>query len=69
MALFEGAGKEAGEKAVETLGPILRECEMRAAGILHGLLDRFDVKFDFHFVIKPPKAKAANPAPETDQVY
>lgn len=42
---------------------------MRAAGILHGLLDRINVKCDFHFSIDPPKAKAANPDPESDKVY
>ena len=69
MALFEGAGKEAGQKAVETAGPILRDVEMRAAGILHGLLDRINVKVDIHLSIDPPKAKYANPPPEDDKVY
>jgi hypothetical protein len=69
MGLFDSAGKDAGSKAVETLGPIAQDFEMRAAGILHGLLDRFNIKFDFHFSIDPPKAKWANPPPENDHVY
>jgi hypothetical protein len=69
MGLFASTGKEAGLEAVQTLGPIAQDFEMRAAGILHGLLDRFNIKIDFHFSIDPPKAKWANPDPENDKVY
>ncbi len=69
MALFEGAGKQAGEGAVEKAGPILRDAEIRLGAILHSLLDRINIKCDFHLSVDPPKARYANPPPEEDKTY
>jgi len=50
MGLFDGAGKDAVEKA----GPILHEVENRLGGILHGLLDRLNgTKLEITVTIPP----------------
>lgn len=70
--MLESVGKETVEKLdkiVDKLPPLIRDVEMRLFGGLHGLLDRVDCDLSFHFAIKPPKGKAANPAPEQDKVY
>jgi len=61
---LENIGKESVEEAhasiadlLVKLAPLLRDFENRAGGILHGLLDRFEV--DIHIKLNPiPKATA-----------
>jgi hypothetical protein len=62
FGLDNNVGKPAVEAAVEKLDPLLRDVEIRAAGILHSLLDRFEI--DIKIKLNPPKATYANPPPK-----
>ena len=74
MGWFDTAGKESVVEArkaigenVDKLEPLFRNVEVRAAGILHSLLDRFEI--DIKIKLNPPSARYANPPPEDDKVY
>ena len=55
FGLDNNVGKPAVEAAVKELDPLLRDVENRLGGILHGLLDRFEI--DIHIKLNPvPKA-------------
>lgn len=69
MGLFDTAGKDAGSNAVKNLGPVLQDAEIRLGNLVHSLLDRINLKCDFHFSIDPAKARYANPPPEEDKTY
>ena len=65
-ALLENIGKQSVVEAhttvndvIQKLGPLFQEIENRGGGILHGLLDRFEI--DIHIKLNPiPKATAVN---------
>jgi hypothetical protein len=67
-SLFENIGKgsvdEAHEAVIDVLKrlePLLRDLELRAGGILHGLLDRFEINITIK--LNPiPKAERVGPS-------
>ena len=55
---LEDIGKGTVEQATANLGPLLRDMENRAGGILHGILDRLNGTTIALTVSIPPRPKA-----------
>lgn len=50
------------DKLLQRADYVLNKATVSLNALAHGIIDRFEC--EFHFKIKPPHAKAANPAPD-----